>query len=93
MHLYLRRTSGYFREDFGRLLFGGNLQVSPFPWGFGAYLALTPAMAGVGRCHKKFWQMSAGVANFPGRCRQVSGNLVEAHGNTHTGPAGVGRCH
>ena len=53
-------------------------------------MALTPATAGVGRCHKHF-----------GRCRQVSGSLVEAHGNTHThthththtGPAGAGRCH
>ena len=34
------------------------------------YSALTPAAAGVGRCHKNF--------------RQVSGSLVEAHGNSHT---------
>ena len=58
-----------------------------------SYLTLTPATAGVGRCHKIF-----------GRCRQVSGSSVEAHGttqHTHTpvrqvslaGLAGAGRCH
>ena len=57
-----------------------------------AYLALTPATAGVRRCHKIF-----------GRCRQVSGNLVEAHGVTSSFGrcrqvllavlAGVGRCY
>ena len=28
------------------------------------YLALTPATACVGRCHKNFWQVSAGVRQF-----------------------------
>ena len=29
-------------------------------------------------------QVSADVTKIFGRCRQVSGSLVEAHGNTHT---------
>ena len=54
-------------------------------------LALTPATAGVGRCHKFSWQVSAGLRQFgthaqthrSSRCRQVSLKVL----------AGVGRCH
>ena len=41
--------------------------------------------AGVGRCHRNFWQVSAGVTEVLGRCRQVSLD-VRAGVITKSGP-------
>ena len=52
-----------------------------------AYLKLTSAIAGVGKCHDIemiFWQVSAGVTNYFGRCQALLWRAVDMHAQTQT---------
>ena len=48
------------------------------------YLALTPAKAGVGRCHRKFWQVSQIFLVGVGRCQAVWQKHMETHTQTQS---------